>query len=34
MKLLKDHPMEKIIGFNTSTQPDNYEAMICIVNFH
>lgn len=34
MKLLKDHPLEKIIGFNTTAQPDNYEAMICIINFH
>jgi hypothetical protein len=34
MKLLKDHPLEKIIGFNSSAQPDNYEAMICIINFH
>lgn len=34
MKILKDHPMEKIIGFNSAAQPDNYEAMICIINFH
>lgn len=34
MKLLKDHPLEKIIGFNTSSQPGNYEAMICIISFH
>jgi hypothetical protein len=33
-KLLRDKPFEKIIGFNSIAQPDNYEAMICNIVFY
>ncbi len=33
-KLLRDKPFEKIIGFNSITQPDNYEAMKCTIVFY
>lgn len=33
-KLLRDKPFEKVIGFNTVTQPDNYEVMKCTIVFY